>query len=102
VRARSAKANPDANYVPDNTNADCEVRKKWIELAAKHSVPIRCVHFTAPTEICEHNDAVRALNKSVCDPPQQLALDYLLWTLTRPFCTLSLVTYKVLACEKYN
>jgi bifunctional polynucleotide phosphatase/kinase len=69
------EGHPDANYVPDNTNADCEVRKRWIELAAKHSVPIRCVHFTAPTEICEHNDAVRALNKSVCDPSHQLALD---------------------------
>jgi bifunctional polynucleotide phosphatase/kinase len=52
----------------DNTNADTEVRKKWIELAAKRSVPIRCVHFTAAAELCEHNDAVRALNRSVCDP----------------------------------
>ncbi|KAK0107173.1 hypothetical protein ONS95_003878 [Cadophora gregata] len=50
----------------DNTNADPDVRKKWIELAAKHSVPIRCVLFTAGSEICEHNDAVRALNSTVC------------------------------------
>jgi len=53
---------------PDNTNADTEVRSKWIELAAKHSVPIRCVWFTAAAEICEHNDAVRALNNTVSDP----------------------------------
>ena len=53
----------------DNTNADVEVRGKWIELATKHSVPIRCVLFTAPPEVCEHNDVVRALNKEVYQPP---------------------------------
>lgn len=54
----------------DNTNTDIDVRSKWVELAAKHSVPIRCVHFTAPAELCEHNDVVRALNSTVCQPPQ--------------------------------
>ncbi|EPE36814.1 HAD-like protein [Glarea lozoyensis ATCC 20868] len=49
----------------DNTNADSEVRRRWIELAAKRSVPVRCVHFTAAAEICEHNDAVRALNSNM-------------------------------------
>ena len=52
----------------DNTNADVEVRSKWVELAAKYSVPIRCVLFTASPELCEHNDVVRALNTSVSDP----------------------------------
>ncbi|KAE8453109.1 hypothetical protein EG329_012296 [Mollisiaceae sp. DMI_Dod_QoI] len=50
------------SVVIDNTNADPEVRSKWVQLAAKHNVPIRCVLFTAGSEICEHNDAVRALN----------------------------------------
>ncbi|PQE03758.1 hypothetical protein CJF30_00006435 [Rutstroemia sp. NJR-2017a BBW] len=45
---------------------DREVRSKWVALAAKHSVPIRCVHFLAGAQICEHNDAVRALNGTVC------------------------------------
>ncbi|KAK2625111.1 hypothetical protein QTJ16_005480 [Diplocarpon rosae] len=49
----------------DSTNPDPEVRKKWIDLAAKHSIPIRCVLFTAGSQICEHNDAVRALNRSM-------------------------------------
>ena len=31
-------------------------------------MPIRCVLFTASAEICEHNDAVRALNKIVSFP----------------------------------
>jgi hypothetical protein len=56
------------NPLPDNTNADLEVRSRWVELAAKHSVPIRCVLFTASPELCEHNDVVRALNNAVCDP----------------------------------
>ncbi|CZS90504.1 related to bifunctional polynucleotide phosphatase/kinase [Rhynchosporium agropyri] len=46
----------------DNTNADSDIRKKWVELAARYSVPIRCVLFTAGSQICEHNDVVRALN----------------------------------------
>ncbi|KAL5324305.1 hypothetical protein ACEPPN_008850 [Leptodophora sp. 'Broadleaf-Isolate-01'] len=44
---------------------DPDVRKKWIDLAARHSVPIRCVLFTAGSQICEHNDAVRALNNTM-------------------------------------
>ena len=38
----------------------------WIDVARRHSVPIRFVLFTAGTQICEHNDAVRALNYVVC------------------------------------
>lgn len=52
-------------YLLDNTNADRDVRSKWIALAAKHSVPIRCVHFLTNVQVCEHNDAVRALNETV-------------------------------------
>ncbi|KAI9829083.1 MAG: hypothetical protein M1832_000106 [Thelocarpon impressellum] len=48
----------DAN----NTNADAEVRAKWVQVAQKRHVPIRCVYFTAPALLCQHNDAVRALN----------------------------------------
>lgn len=57
----------------DNTNADREVRSKWVELAAKHSVPIRCVLFTANPELCEHNDVVRALN-NVMNPEKRMIL----------------------------
>ncbi len=58
----------DANDGSDNTNADVEVRSLWIALAKKHNVPIRCVLFLTAPEMCEHNDAVRALNKSVSFP----------------------------------
>lgn len=53
------------NNEVDNTNADIEVRSAWIALAKKHNVPIRCVLFKAPQKLCEHNDAVRALNEHV-------------------------------------
>ncbi|KAF1358366.1 PNK3P-domain-containing protein [Lizonia empirigonia] len=46
----------------DNTNADQDVRAVWVNLAKKHSIPIRCILFTASAKLCEHNDTVRALN----------------------------------------
>ncbi|KAF2002643.1 PNK3P-domain-containing protein [Amniculicola lignicola CBS 123094] len=50
------------SVVVDNTNADPETRSSWTDLAKKLNVPIRCVLFTASAKLCEHNDAVRALN----------------------------------------
>jgi hypothetical protein len=46
----------------DNTNADPDTRAQWVTLSNKLNVPIRCTLFTAPTKLCEHNDAVRAMN----------------------------------------
>lgn len=45
----------------DNTNADIDTRAHWIKLAASLNIPIRCVLFTSPAKLCEHNDTVRAL-----------------------------------------
>lgn len=49
----------------DNTNADPDTRKLWIDLAGKFKVPIRCVKFSTPLVVCEHNNIVRALNESM-------------------------------------
>jgi bifunctional polynucleotide phosphatase/kinase len=46
----------------DNTNADRETRAHWTALAKRLELPIRCVMFTASSELCEHNNMVRALN----------------------------------------
>lgn len=55
--------------IQDNTNPDPGIRSQWVGLARKHNVPIRCVWFKTPLQLCEHNDAVRSLNKSVwCRP----------------------------------
>ncbi|KAH7261760.1 polynucleotide kinase 3 phosphatase-domain-containing protein [Fusarium tricinctum] len=49
----------------DNTNADPETRTVWVELAKKTGISIRCVWFKTPLQVCEHNNAVRALNESL-------------------------------------
>ncbi|KAM5352783.1 hypothetical protein ACJ41O_005505 [Fusarium nematophilum] len=49
----------------DNTNADPDTRTIWVELAKKFGISIRCVWFRTPLPVCEHNDAVRALNQSL-------------------------------------
>ncbi|KAI0406402.1 DNA kinase/phosphatase Pnk1 [Xylaria palmicola] len=61
------------SIVVDNTNPDADGRKEWVELARKHDVPIRCVWFKIPKALCEHNDAVRAMNKSL-NPEARSAL----------------------------
>lgn len=53
------------SVVVDNTNPDPDTRKQWVELAQKQGVPVRCVWFRTPLVVCEHNDAVRSLNKPV-------------------------------------
>ncbi|KAL2430562.1 Bifunctional polynucleotide phosphatase/kinase [Exophiala dermatitidis] len=58
----------------DNTNADTETRSYWVKLARDFNVPIRCVHFTAPTRLAEHNDAVRALNPNTMNPEKRTQL----------------------------
>ncbi|KAK3934695.1 polynucleotide kinase 3 phosphatase-domain-containing protein [Diplogelasinospora grovesii] len=53
------------SVVIDNTNPDPDTRTQWVELARKHKVPIRCIWFKTPLHLCEHNDAMRSLNKSL-------------------------------------
>ncbi len=38
---------------------------QWIDLAKKNKVPIRCIWLKTPNHVCEHNDAVRSMNKKV-------------------------------------
>lgn len=65
-----------ANNLADNTNADIETRGHWIQLARKAGVPIRCMYFTAPTKLCEHNDTVRALNGGTWNPEKRQILPH--------------------------
>lgn len=61
----------------DNTNADPETRSVWVKLATSHHIPIRCIYFTAPPKLCEHNDAVRALaNTSDLNPEKRTLLPH--------------------------
>ncbi|KAL6251359.1 DNA kinase/phosphatase Pnk1 [Rhinocladiella similis] len=55
----------------DNTNADVETRKYWVNLSREYNVPIRCVRFTASSRLAEHNAAVRALNPDTMNPEKR-------------------------------
>ncbi|KAL8650510.1 MAG: hypothetical protein Q9210_003785 [Variospora velana] len=60
----------------DNTNADPDVRAVWVQLARRFKVPIRCVHFTASTKLCEHNDTVRAIAGGQFNPEKRTILPH--------------------------
>ena len=60
----------------DNTNADPDTRAVWVEVARKYKIPIRCVYFTAPVKLCEHNDTVRALAGMEFNPEKRTILPH--------------------------
>lgn len=64
----------------DNTNADQETRAVWVQLAHKFAVPIRCVYFPAPAQLCQHNDTVRALSTSDFNPEKRSILPHSAFT----------------------
>ena len=64
----------------DNTNADLETRKVWIDFARKANISVYCVHFTAPAKLCEHNDTFRALNTGVINPEKRSILPHSAFT----------------------
>ncbi|KAI4172241.1 MAG: hypothetical protein LQ343_003676 [Gyalolechia ehrenbergii] len=45
-------------------------------LAQKFNVPIRCVHFTASSKLCEHNDTVRAIAGGEFNPDKRSILPH--------------------------
>ncbi|KAI9034247.1 polynucleotide kinase 3 phosphatase-domain-containing protein [Hyaloraphidium curvatum] len=48
------------SVVVDNTNPGKETRKIYIELGRMRDVPVRCVWFDVPEDLCMHNNGVRA------------------------------------------
>ncbi|KAF2127312.1 PNK3P-domain-containing protein [Dothidotthia symphoricarpi CBS 119687] len=75
IKVASALVKEEAtSVVVDNTNADPDTRAVWVQVAQKLSVPIRCVLFTAPAKLCEHNDAVRAMNLGSRTNPESRSL----------------------------
>ncbi|KAL8996407.1 MAG: hypothetical protein Q9169_004055 [Polycauliona sp. 2 TL-2023] len=39
-------------------------------------IPVRCVYFTAPAKLCEHNDAVRAIAGNHFNPEKRTILPH--------------------------
>lgn len=64
----------------DNTNADQEIRAIWVQLAKKFAAPIRCIHFLAPANLCQHNDAFRALSTIKLNPEKRSILPHSAFT----------------------
>lgn len=62
----------DGVFLTDNTNADPSTRSLWIDLAKKFGIPIRCLWFSTPLPLCEHNDAVRSMNSSMNPESRQV------------------------------
>ncbi|EGD74947.1 hypothetical protein PTSG_12542 [Salpingoeca rosetta] len=58
----AAKALEDGqSVVVDNTNPDPASRAKFIQIATKHSVPVRCVELTTPRDVASHLNYFRAI-----------------------------------------
>jgi len=64
ISATTTLLKAGCSVVIDNTDADKDIRGQWIALASTLGVPVRCVFFTAPARLCEHNNAVRAMGGS--------------------------------------
>ena len=47
-----------------------------MQLAQRFKIPIRCVYFTAPAKLCEHNDAVRAIAGNRFNPENRVILPH--------------------------
>ncbi|KAK0712391.1 polynucleotide kinase 3 phosphatase-domain-containing protein [Lasiosphaeria miniovina] len=65
LKAAADSLKDGESVVIDSTNPDPDTRAQWVELAIKMRVPIRCIWFRTPLQVCEHNDAVRHLNKEL-------------------------------------
>ncbi|KAI0646745.1 PNK3P-domain-containing protein [Trametes meyenii] len=62
VKAADQALQDGQGVVIDNTNRDKATRKYFVDLAKKHKVPIRCVHFAGSLELAWHNNLYRAFN----------------------------------------
>ena len=49
------------SIVIDNTNPDVDSRKRYLTVAEKHKIPMRCFVFTATIAHCKHNNRFREL-----------------------------------------
>ena len=76
LKATSTLLKQRKSVAVDNTNADADTRAVWVALARNYKVPIRCVYFTAPVKLCEHNDTIRALAGHRFNPEQRAILPH--------------------------
>ncbi|RDW56367.1 hypothetical protein BP5796_13242 [Coleophoma crateriformis] len=53
------------SVVVDDINTTSSLRNQWLSLAPKNNVQTYAYNFTAPSDLCLHNDSVRALGGSL-------------------------------------
>ena len=50
------------SVVIDNTNPTADVRQRYIDIAKEFEVPVRCLLFETPKDVCMHNNYQRKVN----------------------------------------
>lgn len=50
-----------SSVVIDNTNPDCVSRQRYIEVAKKYNIPVRCFVMTTGIDHAKHNNKVKIL-----------------------------------------
>lgn len=57
------------SVVIDNTNPDVKSRQAFIQLAKERNLPVRCIVFEVPRELCKHNNSFRRYHRAERDAP---------------------------------
>lgn len=65
---RTALAAKQSVYI-DNTNLSVATRAKYIDIAKKMKVPVRCVWFNSSLELCKHLNRCRSYLKKITAVP---------------------------------
>lgn len=53
----------------DNTNLSTNTRKQYIDMSKKTKIPVRCVWFNSPIELCKHLNKFRSYLKKTTTVP---------------------------------
>lgn len=58
ITAMERHLNEKSSVVVDNTNPDCASRQRYIEVAKRYNIPVRCFVMSTSTDHAKHNNKV--------------------------------------------
>ncbi|KOX79322.1 Bifunctional polynucleotide phosphatase/kinase [Melipona quadrifasciata] len=61
ITAMERHLSEKSSVVVDNTNPDCASRQRYIEVAKKYKIPVRCFVMSTSTDHAKHNNKFREL-----------------------------------------